>query len=521
LVSLAVGLILYNAGVGLDLRRLQGRTRLVVVKLILVGVPLTFVVAGFASEGLFGISRGAALTLGAILVVSGPTVVEPLLNFVRPVERTQHILAWEGSLIDPLGAILGSIVAAAVVAQARFGHGGNLADFLLSVGVGLAGVVVGVAVLWPLTRLRLNDVLASSVQVAVVVGVTAACDAVRDDAGLMAAIGVGLVVGNVPGFRQSARQPFFDVLIQLILGLLFISISATVTPASLQPLWPATLGLLAILVLVVRPVVALVSTARAGLSWGERGLIGWMAPRGIVAAATASTFGASLAQKQIRGAEVILPVTFMVIVGTVTLYGLTATPVARLLRVTRPARTRPLLVGGHGWVVDLATALNRAGLDVLLWAGSPDERETLRRTGLPLAEGGAVALAAQQGFEIEGVTMVLLLTPEDDFNALASAQLLDTVDGGVYRVAPPSREHGVVAPYAGTGLLFGDSLTGADVRRRYEDGARILVRPAADGLPTGYDPLFVIGPEGELRPFTTVDPPVPGPSDTLVLLSRP
>jgi hypothetical protein len=244
-----------------------------------------------------------------------------------------------------------------------------------------------------------------------------------------------------------------------------------------------------------------------------------MAPRGIVAAATASTFGADLARKGIGGADEILPITFMVIVGTVTLYGLTAVPVARLLRATRPARARPLLVGGQAWVLDLAAALHRAGLDVVMWAGTPEERDMVRRAGLPLAEEGAVALAAQQGLEIEGVTMVLLLTVEDDFNALASAQLLDTVDGGVYRVAPPSHEHGVVAPFAGPGLLFGEELTGAGVRRRFENGARILTRPAADSLPIGYDPLFVIGPDGQLTPFTTTDPPVPGPQDTLVVLS--
>jgi hypothetical protein len=458
--------------------------------------------------------------LGAIVVVSGPTVVEPLLDFVRPVERPQRILSWEGSLIDPLGAILGAVVAGAVVAETKFGTGKQFVEFVISLGIGVAGAVVGIAVLWLLlARVGLSEILSAAVQLAVVVGVAAACDVVRDDAGLIAAIVMGLVVGNVRSFRRSARQPFFDVLIQLILGLLFISISATVTPRSLNHLILPTVGLVAILVLVVRPLVALTSTGRAGLSWGERGLIGWMAPRGIVAAATASTFGVDLARQGIKGAEDILPVTFMVIVGTVTLYGLTATPVARLLKVTRPARTRPLLVGGQAWVLDLATALNRAGLDVLMWAGSPDERDTIRRSGLPMAEGEAVALAAQQGLGIEGVTMVLLLTVEDDFNAVASAQLLDTVDDGVFRLAPPSPEHGVLPLYGGSALLFGEGLTGVEVRRRYDKGARIRTQPAAEDMPTGHDLLFVIGTEGRLRPFTIVDPPVPGPQDTLVVLS--
>ena len=116
LVSLSVALILYDAGLGLDLRKLTGHTRKVVVRLIVVGVPLTWLVASLLAAPLLGMSGGAAVELGAILVVSGPTVVTPLLAFVRPVERLQRVLAWEGSLIDPVGGILGAVVLHGVLA---------------------------------------------------------------------------------------------------------------------------------------------------------------------------------------------------------------------------------------------------------------------------------------------------------------------------------------------------------------------------------------------------------------------
>jgi NhaP-type Na+/H+ or K+/H+ antiporter len=340
LVSLAVGLILYDAGLGLKLRDLTGHRRRVVRRLIVVGVPVTFACAALATGLFFSVSVGAALMLGAIVVVSGPTVVAPLLEAIRPTEHVHRILAWEGSLIDPVGAILGAVVFSAVEAGSKVGNGRQLEEFVVTLGIGLAAGAVGVALLWLLVcRWRVGEILGTSAQVAVVVGITAACDVLREDAGLMAAIAMGLAVGNLPGFDLPERRPFFEVLVQLTLGLLFISISATVTPSSLRHLIAPTVGLVAILVLVVRPVVAALSTWRTDLSRGERGLIGWMAPRGIVAAATASTFGADLVHKGIRGASVILPVTFMVIVGTVTLYGLTATPVARVLHVSRPAES--------------------------------------------------------------------------------------------------------------------------------------------------------------------------------------
>jgi hypothetical protein len=196
------------------------------------------------------------------------------------------------------------------------------------------------------------------------------------------------------------------------------------------------LGLVAVLVVVTRPLVAFLATAATDLTGGERRFTGWMAPRGIVAAATASTFGTGLAAHHVGGAAKILPVTFLVIVATVALYGLTAVPVARWLGVTRPARTRPLLVGGDPWVVDLAHALRQAGLDVLMWAASQDQREQIGQAGLDLAPGELLASATTTGAELEGITAVLLLTDEDDFNALASTVLAGNPETSVYRLPP-------------------------------------------------------------------------------------
>jgi NhaP-type Na+/H+ or K+/H+ antiporter len=519
LVSLAVAVILFDSGLGLDLGKLQGHTRRVVRRLIVIGVPITWAIATVSAAFLLGMSKQSAIMLGAILVVSGPTVVGPLLNFVRPTERVQRVLIWEGSLIDPVGAIIGALTFHAVVASSPGRLGSGVGQFLASVAVGLAGGIVGTALLWLLLRrLRLAEVLGTQAMLATVVAVAAACDIVREDTGLIAAILVGLGLANLPGFDIPARRPFFETVIQLIIGVLFISISATVSPNSLQGLVLPTLGLVAVLVLVARPLVALASTLRTDLSLGERGFIGWMAPRGIVAASTAATFSATLVANGIGGADDILPVTFLVIVVTVTLYGLTATPAARLLRVVRPARTRPLLVGGLPWVIDLGRALRSAGLDVLMWAGGQDQRDEITRAGLELARGELLAAATSRGAELEGVTAVLLLTEEDDFNALASTTLQANLDGPVYRVPAPHDRHGVVAPYTGAEVLFGDPLTGVAISQRHHHGAAIVTRPAEGAVPDGYDLLFLVRPDGQLVAVTKHSRPAPEDGDTLVLL---
>ncbi len=205
------------------------------------------------------------------------------------------------------------------------------------------------------------------------------------------------------------------------------------------------------------------------------------------------------------------------IVGTVTLYGLTAAPVARWLGVTRPAASLPLIVGGSKWVVDLARARRAQGLEVLMWAGAHDQRRQIQDAGLPLAPGRLLADATGSGAELEGITSVLLLTEEDDFNALAAVALEGTLDGGVYRVATPSQDVGVVAPFTRGELLFGGPLTGIEIARRHSEGAKIIVRTSGQGVPEGAAPLFVVHPGGRLDPVTAGKTPQPQDGDMLVL----
>ncbi|MFD8598930.1 cation:proton antiporter [Kitasatospora sp. NPDC059646] len=502
LVSLAVSVVLYDAGLGLDLRRLTGGARHAVVRLVWVGVLVTAPAAALLSVPLLGLSAAAATMLGTILVVSGPTVVGPLLNFVRPTDRVQRILMWEGSLIDAVGGILGALVFHALVDQRHRSLGRGLLEFAAGVGVGLVGGLLGAAVLWwLLVRVRLGEVLGSSAQLAAVVGVAAGCDALRDDTGLIAAVVMGVLVATVPAFDLPARRPFFETLVSLVVGVLFVSISSTVSWSALRPVLLPALALAAVLVAVVRPLVGSLSTAGCGLTEGERAFVGWMAPRGIVAASTAATFSAGLAAAGIGGAPKILPATFTVIVATVTVYGLTAVPAARLLRVVRRARSRPLLVGGEPWAVELAAVLRSAGLDVLLWAGRDEQRARIAAAGLPLADGELLAAVGGEAVEQEGVTAVYLLTAEDEFNALAAALLGDDSAVPVTRLAATRPGPGVHAPGPSAAVLPA-ALTATELARRHAAGARILRRPAHGPLPPGHDLLFTLDHAGRLRPAT-------------------
>jgi hypothetical protein len=377
-------------------------------------------------------------------------------------------------------------------------------------------------VLWLcLVKVKLGNQLATITQLACVVGIAAACDILRDDSGLIAAILMGLALANMRLFATLQRNQFFETLVQLFIGLLFVSISATVTPSSLQHVLLPTLGLVAVLVLVTRPLVALVATLRSNLNRGERAFIGWMAPRGIVAAATASTFAPSLVAAHVGGAAKILPATFLVIVATVAIYGLSAVPVARLLGVSRPARASTLLVGSEPWVIDLARALRQAGLDVVMWAAFEDERDQIEGAGLELAADEALASAVRERTELEDVSGVLLLTDEDNFNTLASTVLAGQPGTPVYRVAPRhASQRAVTEDNTAAATLFSPNLTNDEITQRYQSGSRVTSM-AADAIATGSDLLFLIDRGGVLRPVTTSDAPTPEPGDTVVVLGPP
>ena len=520
-VSVAVAVILYDAGLGLDLTKLPRNYRTVVSRLIVLGLVFSFALTVIIAPALLGMSAAAAVMLGAILVVTGPTVVGPLLDFVRPAAKLQQVLAWEGSLMDPIGAMFGAAVFHAVSSGSGRHIGSGAANLLSGLGIGAVGAIAGVALLWLVLHVMdLPEVLGTNAQLAVVVAVAAVCDVFRTDSGLIAAIVMGLAVSNLRGFDISARRPFFETLVQLIIGLLFVSIAATITPSSLRGLaWP-TIGLVAVLVVIARPLTAWLSTMRTDLTKGERAFAGWMAPRGIVAAATATTFTAELVHQGVAGAAKILPVTFLVIVVTVALYGLTAKPVASRLGVLRSVRSRPLLVGGGRWVIDLARTLRSAGLDVLMWAGYKHQRDLITGAGLPLAQGELVDWTSGQAAELEGITDVYLLTDEDDFNAMASLVLHTGGGPPVYSLAPETGNTNAVAPSPAEETVFAAGLDRSAIDHRYDAGATIDSRRSDGTNSDGCDILFVIDSQGRLTPATQSAIPAPRTGDTVIVLAR-
>ncbi len=334
-VSLAVAIILFEGGLLLNLEELRGDTSTVVRRLLIIGVPVTAISGAMVAHWVLGISTPVAALLGAVLTVSGPTVVLPLLRFIRPTDKIEVTLKWEGIFVDAIGAALTVFAFEAVRAT---GDAPAVPEAVLQVAVTLLiGGVIGVIGAWVLVLALDADLVESPVEAAVTIMIVLAAfvgaNLLRPESGLFTAIIMGIVLANQHRIAVDRIAEFKETLGMLLTGALFILLSARLELGALRRELPAALVLTAILVLVVRPVATMLATWGSDFSREERALVGWMAPRGIVAAATASLFAFELAETDVPDVDRLVPLTFLVILLTVAIYGLTGRPMAQLLGV--------------------------------------------------------------------------------------------------------------------------------------------------------------------------------------------
>jgi hypothetical protein len=333
---------------------------------------------------------------------------------------------------------------------------------------------------------------------------------------------LGILVANQRSLDVSRSLfEFQDTLVQLLIGILFVLVSASVSPTELRSAMPEAVILVAVMILVVRPAVVALSLAGSSFSRHEQGFVAWMAPRGIVAGATASAFGSDLAQKGVAGAGKVLPIVFFAIFGTVVVYGLTAERVARALGVAGLGQRLVLLVGGQDWARELASALKRAGVAVRMWVGPVGQQAAARDAGLDADRGRIMVDAISREAELEEVTDALVLTRSDDFNTVCAAELRNELGHGqVFRVAPHPDEPDLLPPPKEVGILASTALTFAELDREFAAGARVVSAQLNGDLPpNGAVALFAITPAGQLSIAADGRPPVARPGDTLLLLS--
>ncbi|MEX0708392.1 MAG: sodium:proton antiporter [Woeseia sp.] len=422
-ISLCVAIILFEGGLSLQLSELKSAGS-GVRRLVYIGGPLSLLFSALCAHYIGGLSWPVSLVFGAIMVVTGPTVIIPLLRQAALNRRTASFLKWEGIVNDPIGALLAVLVFQFLIYQ---GSGSGWLEVLQGFGLAVGcGVLLGGLGGWAIARAFreswVPEYLKSPVLLGLVLVIYALSDIVQKEAGLLSVTIMGIVVGNMnlPGIGDMKR--FKEYITIMLVSVVFVSLTADLDISSLVDIgWRGVALVVAVMVL-ARPAAIMLATIRANMQINERILLSWIAPRGIVAAATAGLMGPRLVDAG-YDAGALLPLVFAIIFATVFCHGLSINWLADRLGLSSRHRDGVLIVGASPWTVALAEILQNMKVNVLLADSSWHNLRDARLAGIPVFYGEILSEFAEESVELNHICTVLAATRNDAYNALVCTAL--------------------------------------------------------------------------------------------------
>ncbi len=528
-VSLGVAVILFEGSLTLKFSDIRG-LETVVRRMVTTGMLATWAALALAARWLAGFSWEMAALFGGILVVTGPTVIVPMLRTVRPTARIANILRWEGIVIDPVGALLAVLVFEFIVsAGVSDALGQTLLTFLKLVVVGTAlGVAAGYALGEALRHDWIPGFLFNVATLTAVFAVFAISNAVAGESGLLAVTVMGIFLANRKGVPVEEILEFKENLSLLLIGGLFVLLAASLDLARLRELGWVSLQVLAVVQFVARPLQVLIGTWGSALKWRERALLAWIAPRGIVAAAVSALFALQLESRGFAQAELLVPLTFVVIIGTVVLQSVTAGPLARALKVAEPEPVGFLMVGAHPLARAMARALAQKKIPVLLADGQWDNVSRARMDGLRAYFGNPLSEHAELYLDLAGLGRLLALTPDTHLNELACARYRrDFEPRNVYALKVRSGAEGRATAVSSGRDAFGEEASYTGLTGRLARGAELRTTRLTEtfGMSAYREqyadravPLFALDPKGRVEVFATGAKFEPGPEWSVIAL---
>jgi NhaP-type Na+/H+ or K+/H+ antiporter len=531
-VSLAVALILFEGGLSLSIKEFRAIGG-VMAWLVTVGAAITWLIGALAAHWILGLHWPLAVLLGAVLVVTGPTVIGPMLRFIRPTGQAGAILKWESIVIDPIGAMLAVLVFQVIIQSGTQPEMVVASTVLKTIAIGAVLGLLGALVLgFCMKRDLIPDYLQNPVAVMFVVAVFTGSNLLQSESGLLAVTIMGFALANQKAVSVQHIVEFKENLRVLLIAAVFILLAAHLKPSDLEQIGMSSLFFFLVLVFVARPVAVFASTFGSKLNLKEKLFLSWMAPRGIVAAAVASIFALRLEEIGLAGSEVLVPQTFLIIIGTVALYGLTAPRVARRLGLAKAHPQGVLFLGGRYWVRDMAQTLLEEGYPVMLVDNNRHNVSAARMAGIPAFYASIFADNVLDRVEISGIGKLMAMTTNDDVNSLATLHFAPLFGRSqTYQLMPEDKKlleaH---SRHLRGRFLFGKDMTHTALATWFTDEAVVKKTKLSEGF--GFEelkaqyggkvlPLFLITKEGELQVFTAEGKIKPQAGQTLISLVLP
>lgn len=426
MVSLAVAIILFEGSLTLRFSDIRGHSTMV-RNLIPIGALVTGTIGTLAAHWALDIAWEIALLFGAICLVTGPTVIAPLLRSVRPSAKLANILQWEGIIIDPVGALLAVLVYEGIVS---WGLGNVLSHSLyIFAKTIVVGVVLGAAAGYlngqVLRKHWIPHYLHNAGTLTFMLGVYALSNEIAHESGLLTVTIMGIWMANMKQVQVDGILEFKESLSVLLISALFIILAARLEFSAITSLGWGLVIVLAILILVARPLSIFLSAIGTDLNVREKLFLSWIAPRGIVAAAVSALFAFQLQSDGYEGAQTLVPLVFMLIITTVTLQSLTARPLAKLLGVAEPAQFGFLIMGANQVARMIAKELQKHEVPVLLADTNWENVRQARMDNLKVYFGNPISEHASNQLNLTGIGNLLVISPYKHMNSLATYHFLD------------------------------------------------------------------------------------------------
>ncbi|WP_370176048.1 cation:proton antiporter [Sphingobium abikonense] len=529
MVSVAVALILFEGGLSLNFRELR-KTDGAVTRLVLLGAPIGWILGAIACFYVAGLVWPVAILFAGILVVTGPTVVLPLLRQSNVAARPRAILKWEAIVNDPVGALLGVVTYEYL---RRAGEGGSLASVIFAlvaaaVVAGLIGWLAARALGWAFPRGHVPEYLKAPVLLVAVIGVFVLSNAIQQETGLLAVTIMGVALANMRLDSLRDIQPFKENVTVLLISGVFVILSASLDFEALRQFEWRFLAFLLVLMFLVRPATVLISLAFTKVPWNERLLVAWIAPRGIVAVAISGLFALRLDRLGYSDGSILVTLSFAVVVATILFHGFSIRPVARLLKVTGAAERGLLIVGATPFSLELATQLRQLEVPVTIADNSWQRLSPARHAGIPTYHGEILSEATDERLDLAQFQVLAATTDNEAYNALVCTEFAPEIGrDNVYQLGDASNDED---PRALPESLRGRALFSAghgveDIIQREEQGwtfrkTRISEQfdfdAAKASLSEGGDMLLLLRKGGAMRFFTHASRPTPQPGDTIL-----
>ena len=473
MVSLAVSVILFEGGLTLNFHKLAD-ARPAVRRLVYIGAPLGWLLSTLALMWIGGLSWQSSLVFGGIMIVTGPTVIAPLLRQAKLVTRPGQVLQWEGIVNDPIGALAAALaLQIVVVANAGLFWGQALARVVPGV---VAAVVIGAAVGWGVVQAFRRHLVPEYMKVPVlfvtVVGAFALSDSILHESGLLAVTVMGLIVANANLASYTELYRFKEHATILLVSGVFIILAAGVDFAVLSQLSLRAALLVAAVILIVRPATVLLSLWGTNLPTRERLLIAFTGPRGVVLVAVSGIFAERLVAEGVPDGALVAPLAFVLVLATVLLHGFTLAPLARRLGLTSGDTPGVMIVGGSPFATGLAQALKKAEIEVLVSDPNRDHLRSARTAGVPTYYGDVLGEAAEMNVEFLAYSYILVASDNDAYNTLVATDLApDFGREAIWQVAREKDDrprHSLPSQLGGR--EFADGRTLADLNAMLADG---------------------------------------------------